>query len=129
MSLNDAVWGWCFGCNRDVEVRMGVLIRHGREVRCVGSGTAPRTPPREGSWRPPVEPVKPVPPPVRSEPGPVDDDTAAQPEDTGAPPPPPAQPEPEPVEEEAGPVPAAVPVRPAGTLRTFLRYLIRDTGT
>ncbi|MGW6790032.1 hypothetical protein [Streptomyces chartreusis] len=68
MSLSDAVWGYCFGCNREVEVRMGALIPHGRA--CIGSGTVPRTPPQEGTWTPPQRRTEAMPEPAdtRTEP-------------------------------------------------------------
>jgi hypothetical protein len=68
MSLKDIPVGWCFGCNREVEMRGPLLIPHGRESRCIGSDTVPRTPPREGTWTPPARPVQ-------REPGPVEGDT------------------------------------------------------
>lgn len=59
MPLNEVTWGYCRHCNKEVEVRDGVLIVHDVTYnggRCRGGGKAPTAPPREGGWTPPSEP-------------------------------------------------------------------------
>lgn len=55
MSLKDAVWGYCRGCHREVEVRDGLLIEHKNHtgVRCGESSRKPTAPPEEGTWSEP----------------------------------------------------------------------------
>lgn len=61
MSLKDVPVGYCRHCNKEVEVRDGVLIVHDVTYnggRCRGGGKAPSAPPREGGWEPPLRPAK-----------------------------------------------------------------------